>query len=289
VVATYRRCSLETGLPNAQGQLQRIEEPGQPDVKQSNRGPGTGGRIAVPVINITKTRLNDPFTWFLGTNDQPGDYRSSGCAACHVVYANDRDPRHSAGYAKYGHDGLSITSDPTIDRSAPGHPLEHSFTRGIPTSQCMIRHMHQPNMFMNSFLGYTMWDYESDAAAMWPEKQQYPSAAETRAVLDRNPEGAAPRGKWADLEFLGAVADRNPQLQDTQFADYHGHGWNFRAVYKRDRKGNLLDADGTQVSDTDPQNKKRCIFLRCTSTSACNAPTVTSLRTINGNGHITRA
>ena len=43
--------------------------------------------------NITKTRLNDPDMWFLGTNDNPGDYRNSGCAGCHVVYANDRDPQ----------------------------------------------------------------------------------------------------------------------------------------------------------------------------------------------------
>ena len=85
----------ETGLPNVLGQIQRLEEPGKPDNRQSNRGPGTGARIAVPLINIHKTRLNDPFTWFMGTNDQPGDYRSSGCASCHVVYANDRDPRHS--------------------------------------------------------------------------------------------------------------------------------------------------------------------------------------------------
>ncbi|HEX5689842.1 MAG TPA: hypothetical protein VFX76_07565, partial [Roseiflexaceae bacterium] len=74
----------ETGIPNALGQLQRIEEPGRPDFRQSNRGPGTGSRISVPVINITKTRLNDPLTWFIGTNDQPGDYRHSGCASCHV-------------------------------------------------------------------------------------------------------------------------------------------------------------------------------------------------------------
>ena len=251
----------ETGLPDALGQLQRIEEPGRPDFRQSNRGPGTGARIAVPVINITKTRLNDPFTWFLGTNDQPGDYRSSGCAACHVVYANDRDPRHSSVYAQYGHDGRSITVDPTIDHAASGHPLEHSFTRSIPTSQCIVCHMHQPNMFMNSFLGYTMWDYESDAPAMWPEKQQYPSDARVRQVLDRNPEGAAPRGKWADVQFLGGVADLNPTLHDTQFADYHGHGWNFRAVFKRDRKGDLLDAVGSVVSDDDPAKFKKAVHL----------------------------
>ena len=191
----------ETGLPDSLGQLQRIEEPGRPDFRQSNRGPGTGARIAVPVINITKTRLNDPFTWFLGTNDQPGDYRSSGCASCHVVYANDRDPRHSASYA---HTDTTDDRSVSIQRSVtlnPGHPLEHSFTRAIPTSQCMVCHMHQPNMFMNSFLGYTMWDYESDAPSMWPEKQQYPSDARMHEVLERNPEAAAVRGKWADVEF----------------------------------------------------------------------------------------
>lgn len=251
----------ETGLPNSLGLIQRLEEPGRPDIKQSNRGPGTGGRISVPVINITKTRLNDPLTWFIGTNDQPGDYRNSGCASCHVVYANDRDPRHSGPYAKFGHDGKTNTSDPTISPTESGHPLQHTFTRAIPTSQCMICHMHQPNMFMNTFLGYTMWDYESDAPNMWPEKQQYPSHAETRKVLDRNPEGAAPRGKWADLDFLKAVWDNNDKMNDTQFADYHGHGWNFRAIFKRDREGNLLDAEGGIVEDTDPKKFDKAVHM----------------------------
>jgi hypothetical protein len=251
----------ETGLPDAQGELERLEEPGRPDIHASNRGPGTGARIAVPVINITKTRLNDPNLWFLGTNDQPGDYRQSGCASCHVIYANDRDPRHSSIYAGAGHDGTSQTMDPTIDKSQSGHPLKHAFTRAIPTSQCMVCHMHQPNMFMNSMLGYTMWDYESDAPAMWPQKQQYPSSERTREVLDRNPEGAAPRGKWADLSFLRAVEELNPSLKDTQFADYHGHGWNFRAVYKRDRAGNLLDKDGRTVGDDDPKKFQEAVHL----------------------------
>ncbi len=251
----------ETGIPSNLGLIQRLEEPGRPDFRQSNRGPGTGARISVPLINITKTRLNDPFTWFIGTNDQPGDYRNSGCASCHVVYANDRDPRHSGPYAKFGHDGTSISKDPTISKTEKGHPLQHTFTRAIPTSQCMICHMHQPNMFMNTFLGYTMWDYESDAPHMWPEEQQYPSHAETLEVLNRNPEGAAPRGKWADVDFLKTVWDNNDKLNDTQFADYHGHGWNFRAIFKRDRKGNLLDAEGNKVSDEDPKKFDKAVHM----------------------------
>ena len=273
----------EIGLPNPTGSIQRLEEPGRPDLKQSNRGPATGLRVAIPVLNIHKTRLNDPFTWFMGTNDQPGDYRHSGCASCHVIYANDREPRHSLIYAQHGRDGQTITVDPTIkDKLEPeehgkhgavkqpgdaqhkapvkekGHPLQHVFTRQIPTAQCMNCHMHQPNIFLNSYLGYTMWDYEADAPLMWPEQQKYPTAAEVRKVLDRNPEGAAPRGKWADLDFLRRVYDDvNPKAKDTQFADYHGHGWNFRAVFKRDRDGNLLDAEGNIVSPDDPEKFRK--------------------------------
>ncbi|MCX7863990.1 MAG: cytochrome c3 family protein, partial [Novosphingobium sp.] len=306
----------EIGLPNPTGLIQRLEEPGRPDLKQSNRGPGTGLRVAIPVLNIHKTRLNDPFTWFLGTNDQPGDYRSSGCSACHVVYTNSREPRESSIYAALGRDGQTITRDPMIaaklepprdqthgdghggkhganvydeghagdghGKSAKekerGHPLQHVFTRAIPTAQCMTCHMHQPNVFVNPYLGFTMWDYESDAPKMWPgpenetprpegisdedyqkiyRQQRYPTAAQVRAVNDRNPEGAAARGLWADVEFLRNVYDLNPVLKDTQFADYHGHGWNFRAIFKRDREGNLLDADGNIVSPDDPEKWRR--------------------------------
>ncbi len=251
----------DIGNPNETGEIQRLDEPGRPDTHASNRGAGTGNRVAVPLINITKTRLNDPTMWFFGTNDEPGDYRSSGCAGCHVVYSNDRDKLHSGPYAAFGHDGSSRSADPTIPHGESGHPLQHVFTNAIPTSQCMVCHMHQPNVFVNSFMGYTMWDYESDAPAMWPKKQQYPSDATIRAVNDRNPEGAAPRGKWGDVEFLSKVADLNPKLHDTQFADYHGHGWNFRAVFKQDRKGNLLDAAGARVSHDDPQKFKKAVHL----------------------------
>ncbi|MDI1302465.1 MAG: hypothetical protein PSX71_11205 [bacterium] len=251
----------EIGLPNSSGILQKLDEPGRPDIKQSSRGPGTGSRIAVPLINVTKTRLNDPHLWFLGTNDQPGDYRSSGCTACHTIYANDRDPKHSGPYAAAGHDGATQTLDPTIPKNEAGHPIKHEFTRAIPSSQCMVCHMHQPNIFVNSFYGYTMWDYESDAPHMWPKQQKYPTAKESREILDHNPEEAATRGSWSDPAFLKNVASLNPQLKDTQFADYHGHGWNFRAVFKRNRKGALLDQKNNIIADEDPDKFKKTVHL----------------------------
>lgn len=252
----------EIAIPNSLGLIQRLEEPGRPDLRQSMRGPGTGLRIAVPLINIHKTRLNDPFMWFLGTNDNPGDFRTSGCGACHVPYANDRDPYNSGPYAQYGNTGLTQTVDPTIPKDEPGHPLKHEFTRAIPTAQCMNCHMHQPNIFVNSYLGYTMWDYESDAPFMWPEEQRYPTNAEQHEALERNPEGAVIRGKWSDPDFLKDVSLLNPQLKNTQFADYHGHGWNFRAIFKKDRKGNLLDAEGEIVDPDDPEKFQKAVHMK---------------------------
>ncbi|MFT7242940.1 MAG: hypothetical protein ACI82A_000281 [Candidatus Azotimanducaceae bacterium] len=251
----------ETGLPNALGLFQRIEEPGRPDFRQSNRGPGTGQRISVPVLNVHKTRLNDPLMWFLGTNDNPGDYRTSGCGSCHVVYANDRDPRHSGPYAEAGHTGMTQTIDPMIPKGEEGHPIKHVFSRAIPTAQCISCHMHQPNMFVNSFMGYTMWDYESDAESMFPKEQHYPDSEEIRNVNKHNPEGAAVRGLWKDQEFLRGVSELNPTLKNTQFADYHGHGWNFRAVFKKDRKGNLLDEAGEIVEPDDPEKFDKAVHM----------------------------
>ena len=253
---------LNNTIPPEIGNPNPNEEAGKPDIHLGNRGRGTGSRISPALINLQKTRLNDPHLSFLGTNDHPGDYRSSGCSACHVVYANDRDPIDSAGYAQFGNDGRSITADPTIPKNESGHPLRHQFTRAVPTSQCMSCHMHQPNSFLNTYLGYLMWDYETDGDLLWPKKQRYPTEAEKRASLEHNPEAAAERGLWTDIDFLKQVSELNGRAKQTQFADYHGHGWNFMAVYKRDRKGNLLDADGNIVPFDDPKKFEKAVHLR---------------------------
>ncbi len=191
----------EIGLPNNSGAIQKLDEPGRPDIRQSNRGPGTGLRIAVPVINITKTRLNDPHMWFMGTNDQPGTIARRDARDAMRCTPTIATPAHSGPFAAFGNTGKSQTVDPTIPHDESGHPVRHEFTRAVPSSQCMVCHMHQPNVFVNSYYGYIMWDYESDAPFMWPEKQRYPTGAEIRKILDRNPEEASIRGKWGDPEF----------------------------------------------------------------------------------------
>ena len=240
------------------------EDPGKPEIRLSSRGFGTELRTDPVFLGLQKTRLLDPLLSFPGTNDQPGDYRASGCSACHVVYANDRSPEHSGTYAVHGNLGQTATSDPTIPRGESGHPIRHQFTRSIPSSQCIVCHIHPGTNMVSTYFGYTWWDNEMDGEHMWPAEQRHPNANEQNRVQTRNPEGSAVRGLWSDTAFLEKTGtpEFNQQLQHTQFADFHSHGWIFRAVFKHDRKGNLLDSDDKIVSFEDPDKLKKAVHLK---------------------------
>jgi hypothetical protein len=240
------------------------EDPRKPEIKLSARGFGTELRTDPVVLGLQKTRLLDPLLSFPGTNDQPGDYRASGCSACHVVYANDRSPEHSGAYAAHGNLGQTATSDPTIPHNESGHPIRHQFTRSIPSSQCIVCHIHPGTNMVSTYFGYTWWDNEMDGEHMWPAQQRRPNADEQNRTQTRNPEGSAVRGLWSDTAFLEktGTAEFNQKLQHTQFADFHSHGWIFRAVFKHDRKGNLQDADGKIVSFDDPEKLKKAVHLK---------------------------
>jgi hypothetical protein len=61
-----------------------------------------------------------------GRLGQDGLYRGAGCAACHVVYAED---------------GRGRSADAQADRGTPGHPLKHELTSAPPTSTCTSCHV----------------------------------------------------------------------------------------------------------------------------------------------------
>ncbi|MBI5365959.1 MAG: hypothetical protein HZA54_02885, partial [Planctomycetes bacterium] len=73
-------------------------------------------------------------TGLRGRLGQDGDYRSEGCAACHVAYADD---------------GLSKSGDPTIDKFQPGHPLKHRFTGAPSTTTCVHCHYGDASIGLN--------------------------------------------------------------------------------------------------------------------------------------------
>ncbi len=240
------RRPLEVGNPDPD------EEPGRPKNRLSNRGLGTLNRTDPVFIGLQKTRLLDPTLNFIGSNDVAGDYRSSGCTACHVVYANDRSPVHSASFAAAGHRGFSQSSDEMIPKNESGHPIKHVLTTSVPTSQCMTCHMHPGTNMVSTYQGMTWWDNETDGDKMYPVTSRSLSAKARVEIETKNPEGSAVRGLWSDAEFLHRTGspEFNRTLKNTQFADFHGHGWLFRAVFKRDRKGNLIDGTGAPVADT---------------------------------------
>ncbi|HSR66346.1 MAG TPA: hypothetical protein VLU25_00265 [Acidobacteriota bacterium] len=246
----------EIGIPDPR------EEPGLPDKNLSVRGLGTDNRTDPVFLGLQKTRLLDPLLHFPGTNDQPGDYRASGCTACHVVYANDRHPDHSGPYARFGHLGRSASADAAIPKDEPGHPIRHRLTRAIPSSQCMTCHVHPGGNMETTYYGYTWWDNETDGEKMYPDQPKKLSPEEMDRIQRRNPEGSALRGLWSDPQFLAQVSELNPQLEKTQFADFHGHGWIYRAIYKQDRKGNLLDKEGNVVPWDDPQRFEKAVHLK---------------------------
>lgn len=248
----------EIGIPN------RDAMPGKPDDKVSDRGLGTLLSTDPVFLGLQKTRLLDPLLSLPGTNDHPGDYRGSGCSACHVVYANDRSPVHSGPYARFGNMGRSETTDTTIERGESGHPIRHEFTRSIPTSQCIVCHIHPGTNMVASYLGYTWWDNETDGDRLYPAQQHDPTDEERRRSLDANPEGSAARGLWSDPEFLAKTGspEFNKTLDKTQLADFHGHGWLFRAVFKRDQAGRLLDREDRVVAPEDKDKFSKAVQLR---------------------------
>src|SRR6266481_5865533 len=251
------RKESEIGNPN------REEDPGKPDDKLSDRGFGTELRTDPVFLGLQKTRLLDPILSLPGTNDHPGDYRGSGCTACHVIYANDRDPLHSGAYARFGHSGFSASSDPAIPKNESGHPIKHTFTRAIPSSQCMICHIHPGTNMVTTYFGLTWWDNEIDGDKMYPPEQRNPSEEQRYQAALKNPEVAAARGLWGEDKFLDQTGspEFNAKLKTTQFADFHGHGWVFRGVYNHDRKGNWLDKDGQPIAFDDPQKFQKAVHL----------------------------
>ena len=205
------------------------EDPGRPDVKLSVRGFGTDVRTDPVLIGLQKTRLFDPTLNLMGTNDHPGDYRASGCSACHVVYANDRSPVHSTGmWNKYGNLGQTYSLDPTVNtdlkgkapstqpaegqlRDPPanpwtitpgerGHPIRHMLEQNVPTSSCIVlprppRHQRPQLLHRLPVVGQR----DRRQGRCTPRRQQHPDAeTEYRANL-HNPEGSASRGLWSNL------------------------------------------------------------------------------------------
>ncbi len=92
---------------------------------------------AVPGQACARCHLWSRGKGFRGAEGAEGLYRADGCAACHMLYADD---------------GRSTSADASIDHQEQGHPLVHNITRAIPTEQCLRCH-HRGARIGLSFTG----------------------------------------------------------------------------------------------------------------------------------------
>ena len=105
-----------TAPPGSVGQLLALREP-DPAIERSS----IGACIDVYLPKSCPTcHLND-----FGPNNAAGNYRSSGCTACHMLYSDD---------------GISASADPVISKDFPPHPRRHTLTSKITTEQCSRCH-----------------------------------------------------------------------------------------------------------------------------------------------------
>ncbi len=85
-----------------------------------------------------------------------GLYRSTGCAACHVLY---------------GDDGRYMGQDRAISRDRPGSPAFHRFTKRISNEQCL--HCHNGNRVGADYEGRFEADFnEIYRYGAWPTREK---------------------------------------------------------------------------------------------------------------------
>lgn len=95
-----------------------------------------------------------------------GDYRATGCAACHMVYANDGQTRtgDKAILAAQRANNEARDKDPKLKNdlsglnSKRGYPLKHRLTTAIPTQQCV--RCHSGNRVGTEYVGLFEHDTE---------------------------------------------------------------------------------------------------------------------------------
>jgi hypothetical protein len=89
-----------------------------------------------------------------------GDYRATGCAACHMVYSNDGKTKTGdkaiLGVANKTPEKIDVTGIHPATRR--GYPLLHKFTAAVPTIQCA--RCHSGNRTGTEYLGLAEHDYE---------------------------------------------------------------------------------------------------------------------------------
>ena len=247
--ATSSASSPRSGCPTCSGQIQRLDEPGRPDIRQSNRGAGHRPAHLDPGPQHHQDAPQRP---------APVVPRHQRPAGRLPLLGLQRLPRRlrqrprpaplRARTPQFGHHGHLAAGRPDDPqgRAGPSAPARvHARdpdqpVHDLPHAPAEHVREHLPRLHDVGLRVRRAADVAGGAAATRPL---------ARGARDPRPQsrgGGGPRQAGAtSTSSARSGPTLNPKAKHTQFADYHGHGWNFRAVFKRDRKGNLLDDDGT--------------------------------------------
>ena len=132
----------------ASGFMQRLDSVKEiPDFEHARRIFGSAEKAGF--ADIHRKQCGRCHVWGQGRRKR-GDRRSSGCAACHVIYNND---------GKYQGDDPAIRGN-----ESRFHPMRHRITVAIPSSQCTHCHTRGKRIG-TTFSGMFEYDYAKDGKA----------------------------------------------------------------------------------------------------------------------------
>ena len=151
-----------------------------------------------------------------------GLYRSTGCAACHVLY---------------GDDGLYMGQDRAISRDRPGSPAFHRFTKRIPNEQCL--HCHNGNHVGADYEGRFEADFsETYRYGVWPTERRplntgFNTIDSGRMSMPKGGSGASDCHEGSDIMGDGQVYGYQMEAVKRTCTDCHG-GFDRHAASGRD-------------------------------------------------------
>jgi len=224
------------------GNPKKDEPPGKPDDKLSDRG--FAPRSApTPFFSACKKHVwSIQSCRFPVQNDHPGDYRASGCTAA-------MSSTRTTATRSTPHSTRNTAISVTLPQSTPQFLRTSLAIPSVTFSPVRFRRVSAwsvtftPAQTCSPPISASPGGTTKSMAKRCIRKTSTIPAKKNATKLPCAIRKPPPRrGLWRDQKsWLSRLARFNKQLKTTQFADFHGHGWVFRGVYKHDRKGNWLD------------------------------------------------
>ena len=111
----------------------------------------------------------------------------------------------------------------------------------------MTCHFHQGSGALPNYYGYMWWDYETDADRIYPRYG--------------NPQPSGAIGGKSNQKMFNLSLEVNGELFGNKFADFHNAGWPMQGGYLRNRKGELLDEQGSVIPPGTPDWHKLAVHM----------------------------